>query len=145
MTDENLAAGIAAVLRGYATAPLSACNVYEDDQLGYESLGNVTVVITGGSEVPEAIGEQFADEISLVIVGRVLWGDTVATKLSIRNLCKQIRYCLRGTNRRLQVVSEYATRNSNISCEYGYESNVDRTFRTCQVRVTYRVPQDAVT
>ena len=142
MTETQLAEAVATLLRAVSTAPLSTLEVHVQDQVGYEDPdGSVTVFIIGGNEEPEAIGEQFADEVNLRIVGMIPWADTLANRQGIETLCKQIRTILRGDNRRLSAGGELATRNTNVAWEYGFTAEGADAKRTCSVTVTYRIRQ----
>ena len=142
MTETELVEALAVLLRAETTDPLKSCEVHIESQVGYEAPGgSVTVLNPGGDEVAEAIGEQFADEVRLRLVGLLDWKDTQANRRDIKTLCKQLRTILRGDNRRLTAGGEITTRNSGISWEYGYASVGNAAKRTCQVDVVYRIRQ----
>lgn len=142
MTETELAEGLAALLRAVDTPPLSTLEVHVQSQVGYEDEdGSVTVYIVGGREVPEAIGQQFADEVHLRMIGLIPWADTEANRRLSETLCKQLRTILRGDNRWLAAGGQVSTRNSDIAWDYGYAATNDLAKRTCQVDVTYRIQQ----
>ena len=103
------------------------------------------ILPVGGAEIGEAIGEQFAADVKLEIAGRITFADSQANWTTILSLAKQIRYCLRGANRRLVIGSETTTRNTAITWTYGFEAEGDKLFRTCSVLVTYRATEEAAT
>lgn len=142
MTETALAEALANLLRAVDTAPLNGLEIHVQSQVGYEDEdGSVTVYIVGGKEVPEGIGQQFADEVHLRLVGLLPWADTQANRRDSETLCKQLRTILRGDNRWLAAGGEVATKNSDVSWSYGYAATNDLAKRTCQVDVTYTVQQ----
>ena len=148
MNDYELIEAVAAGLRAYATAPLSACEVHEWDQPGYENTtGLVVVRIAEGAQEHIAIGdtsESLQDDIALEIVGMMPEADTQANRRSMVTLREQLVDWLRD-NRTLSAGGELTTTNAQepIRWSYGTTGEGDKVRRICVVRTVYAKTPDA--
>lgn len=145
MTENELFEALAEKLADYDEGPLGGCEVRIFPQVDYRNeTGFVCIAFeeTGGQEIPIGIGDNFADEIMMTIRGAIPLADTEANRRELVELCQQMRLVLR-TNRRLVVGDEKSEANGDISWRYKLAEEGQRVYRVCDVRVTYRIAQEA--
>jgi len=142
MTDTELLEGLATLLRGYTTAaPLSTASIFVWDQVAYKrGETRVTCWVNGGREQFMAIGGQADNWVDVNIRGEIPFADTQVNYQSIMSLCSQLRYGLR-LNRALSAGGTTAYLNTDCTWQLGYSGEGQEIKRTCEVKISYRIPQ----
>jgi hypothetical protein len=147
MTYTAFIEALAAQFRAYGTDPLKSCAVYTRDQEAVSE--DVDWVMVGLDPTWEETAlwvsqEGFMDDWTFRIRGSIPYADTLANEQKIEVLAKQLHFVLRN-NRQLAVGSEAADKNSAIRGTLGFTGEGQEQRRVCDLWVTYRLPQEAVT